>query len=1085
MGKVIDTAYVEVLADLSKFGADVKKKVKDALQPVGDEADKAAKEAARAMALAEKEIEKNMRAIELEATKAANQVAKEFRAAQREMERDAQRTERETAKLSERQAREAQRAQEKIERDAQKAADAQVRAALKAEREASAAYDRLAKEHERAANKMAKDAEREAANIAKEHTKAARESEKEFARLAKEAEKQEIKLKVQVKKDNKQLLETRNDIIDFFQMSLVRGLAGVGIAAGAALAAGLLPATVHLVAALAPALVALGAALPGAVAVAAASIGTLVLGFMGLGDAIKNIDDVEKFDEALKKLAPNAQAFAKALRDVLPDLKGIQQAVQNNLFAGFDTQLKGIVANLAGPLKTGLGEIATEFNNIGKEAGKFFQSSTAVSALNAILGSTRDILHEFGPAIQPLLNGFSALAVAAQPFISALSGGLADVAKRFGDFLTETGKSGALTDFFSAALATLGDLGLILRDVGSILNSIFTSGASEGGSLLSRFQELTRTVADFLKSAEGKEALTSLFTTLATASKAVFDVLRPLLPIVGQIVTLFGAELTGALKSLSAILVPIAQAFSDGLKPVLPQLAQAAKDLTPSLIKLGEALGKAFADSIKELLPSLTQLVLVFAQDMVPVLIQLIPIAIQLIPIFSAMAIFGAKVTSALIKLGEINIGATFAAIKAILDIDWSGIWKSITGALDKAWEAVKKFFSDVGSSVGNFFKGIGNFFSTGFTKAESATTGFFAKIGTFFSELPGKVGEWLSALPGKLVEIIVGAFDAALEAIGVAIGLVLAAVLVLPGKIKEGLLSLGETIRVAVVDAWDTAKQWTETKINELVTFVTGLPARILAAIFVLKAQLTTFITETWDSFIAFSGTKIDEFLTWASGIPARALLAIFALKDKVVGFIGETLEGAKQSAVNGFNSILDFIRSVPDKFSALKQFFINAGKSLIDGFISGFKNVGNFIGDVAGSIVGAIRGFINHVIRQLNSGINDIGSKIPGGLPNIPELATGGITRGSTQAIIGEAGTEAVLPLSGVRGRKTMSMLAAASGGGGQSVTFEAGAIAISFEGVTPSKTEATQTGEAVGAGILSALMRRDVRLEMRLAS
>ena len=941
----------------------------------------------------------------------------------------------------------------------------------KVEREAESAF----RATEQEAAKAARGAEREYQRLSKEATR-------EIRKIEQEAKKQDATIKIKVEADRKALAKTQKDTTDFLKTSLVNGLKGVGIAAGAALAAGLLPSVLNVVSALAPAIAGLGAALPGAIAVAGASVATLVLGFQGLGDAIKDIGDAEKFNEALKKLAPSAQAFAIALRDALPQLKEIQQAVQQNLFAGLDSQLKGMVATLAGPLKTGLAGIASEFNNIAKEAGTFFQSQAAVDALNAVLGSTRDIIKEFGPAIQPLLNGFSALAVAAQPFISALSGGLADVAKRFGDFLTQAGQSGALNDFFSTALATLGDLGLILRDVGSILKSVFQAGATDGGSLLSRFQELTRTVADFFKSAEGKEALTALFSTLATTTSALLDVVKPILPLFASLVSLAGAELTGALKALAAILVPVVKAFADGLKPVMPQLIQAAKDLTPFLIQLGEALGKHLAAQIKELMPSIVELISVFVKELLPLLIQVIPIAIQLIPVFTQIALVFAKLAVVLLKITSIGIGTFLKSLKAVLSIDWNGIGDAIGGAFSKAWDAVKKFFSDIGTSIGDFFKGIGKWFSDGFTSAQEETTGFFSKLGKFFSELPGKIGEWLSELPGKLVDALNNAFDAAVQAIGRAIGLVLFAVLVLPGKIKDGLVSLGETIRVAVVNAWDTAKQWTETKIGELVEFVSGLPEKATNAISSLKEKLTTFITETWNSFTTFTVTKWDEIIAFLGTLPQKALDAIFAMKQKVTSFINETVESARQGAVNGFNAVVDFIKSVPGKIGELRQMFINAGKGLIDGFINGFKNVGNFIGDVAGSIVGSVKSFINRVIGNLNSGIADIDAKLPGDLPRIPYLAAGGIVSGATTAVVGEAGPEAVIPLSGNRGRKALAAIGG-NGGGGQSVTFEAGAIAISFEGVVPSQTEATQTGESVAAGIVSALMRRDVRLEMRM--
>jgi phage-related minor tail protein len=74
--------------------------------------------------------------------------------------------------------------------------------------------------------------------------------------------------------------------------------------------------------------------------------------------------------------------------------------------------------------------------------------------------------------------------------------------------------------------------------------------------------------------------------------------------------------------------------------------------------------------------------------------------------------------------------------------------------------------------------------------------------------------------------------------------------------------------------------------------------------------------------------------------------------------------------------------------------------------------------------NIVGFAKNGINFVIR----GVNKIGAalnkipdiKVPGlgkvgvpHVPKIPELAAGGVTRGATTAVLGEAGREAVLPL------------------------------------------------------------------------
>jgi hypothetical protein len=48
---------------------------------------------------------------------------------------------------------------------------------------------------------------------------------------------------------------------------------------------------------------------------------------------------------------------------------------------------------------------------------------------------------------------------------------------------------------------------------------------------------------------------------------------------------------------------------------------------------------------------------------------------------------------------------------------------------------------------------------------------------------------------------------------------------------------------------------------------------------------------------------------------------------------------------------------------------------------------------------------------------------------------------------------------------------------------VTFGAGSIAISFEGVVPSEAEAFRTGQTVGSGIADMLARRDAQLAVRV--
>jgi hypothetical protein len=91
--------------------------------------------------------------------------------------------------------------------------------------------------------------------------------------------------------------------------------------------------------------------------------------------------------------------------------------------------------------------------------------------------------------------------------------------------------------------------------------------------------------------------------------------------------------------------------------------------------------------------------------------------------------------------------------------------------------------------------------------------------------------------------------------------------------------------------------------------------------------------------------------------------------------------------------------------------------GGAIIDGLKSLFTGGLNFAADIAKTIANAFIGFLNRSIRGLNNILEfeAFGVKIDmPDIPEIPKFAKGGIVTKPTLAIIGEAGPEAVVPLS-----------------------------------------------------------------------
>lgn len=153
----------------------------------------------------------------------------------------------------------------------------------------------------------------------------------------------------------------------------------------------------------------------------------------------------------------------------------------------------------------------------------------------------------------------------------------------------------------------------------------------------------------------------------------------------------------------------------------------------------------------------------------------------------------------------------------------------------------------------------------------------------------------------------------------------------------------------------------------------------------------------------------------------------------------------GIKALAKAGVNSLVDAIKAVPGKISALAGKFKDAGRKVLNGLLDGLKGGMRFVSQIAGKIWSSIKGMINAAIGKINASLpNSIGKgpfRID--LPDnpIPRMAKGGIVKarqGGTLALLGEAGAdEAVIPLSGRHAPR------GGSGGGDTYVINISGAI------------------------------------------
>jgi hypothetical protein len=796
------------------------------------------------------------------------------------------------------------------------------------------------------------------------------------------------------------------------------GLPFIKAAAGALAFAGALSQISGLVAALAPVIgLALGA-LPGFLLARAAALGVFKLAVIGVGDALQAAaeGDAAAFEEALKKLAPEAREFATAARDMIDSLRPIQQAIQNVAFGGLAEQVTAVGQAMQGTRDDAV-SVALGFNRIASEALGFAGSDQAVGAVNSALALVRDILFQIEPAVRPLLDAFAGLATQAGQFGTSIGTSVAAGLTSLAGFISQID----LKAVFEAALPSLQALGAILSNVGAIATSVFQASGASGAGLLGVIADLTGVVSTFLQSAGGFEALSAIMGAAAQVGQAlggalgtllpplgqaigaiavalgplagvlgqVLGALAPLLPPLGQLIGVLGTALVQAIVPLVPVISQLATLFGTVLGAAAPILAQLGntiasilapagavladlfRQLGPVIGELVGALGGLLAPLLSAIGPLFTQL-LGALLPLLPSLVALIPPLVQIVVALTPLITLCAQLLGVVVAIISpiLQMAAAFTNLLVIEVI------APILTFIANAFTSLIAPLTGVAAKLGEFsawlnsidWSAVGAAISGAFTAAWNAVVAAVNAIVTFVTSLPGRILSALAAIPGLVLGLFQRMGQLALQAIGVAIGLVLYNFLVLPGKIGSAIASIPGILRSLFVRAASAARSAAVSGFNSVVSFISSVPGRIGSAL----GRLGGIISGAWN----------------------RALTA------------------GRAAAVRGFNSIVSYVQSIPGRIAGLAGRFVAAGGRIVRGLVDGLKRVPS-LGSIGSAIAGVIRRQANAIINAINSGISKVDSLLPGSLPRIPNFARGGVVDQATLGVFGEAGREVIIPL------------------------------------------------------------------------
>ncbi|MEV3895290.1 phage tail protein [Streptomyces anulatus] len=697
----------------------------------------------------------------------------------------------------------------------------------------------------------------------------------------------------------------------------------IGIAAAAATQG-----VVGLIAALAPA-AGIIAALPAAIAVVQVALGTMKLALNGVSEALSAAvsGSAAEFEKSLQGLAPAAQKAVTAVRAFQPELKALQQAVQQSFFKQFSGDVTGALKNLL-PLGSGLSKVAAEFGKAASEGLKFAATSQASTPLKAIIDGTAQAASGLQKAVVPLAKGFLDVAAAVtKAFAPNVGSGIAAAGARVGEFLSRFAESGRAVEVVRAALTVLQQIGAIASNVGGILSGVFNAANAAGGGLLNNLKTITASFEAFVKSAQGQEAIGAIFGTIATIA-------AQLGPILGALVTQVGA--------IAPALAPVFATLGPALVQVINALGPALATIAPALATVGTALSAG-----------LSALTSNGALDAVgSVVAGLLTALAPLLPLVGALA---NTVLSVLAPAFETVIAALSPVIAALV-----GALLPALGPITTAFSAVVTAVLPLGVALGQVLGSV------------------ITSLAPILLSLSVAVAQVASSFI-PLVQAIIAALLPILPPLIAAFQAVLGAIIPLLAPIT-GLLAAVAPLAAKIVELIAPLLQFTAVVIKAVaINVLVPIISRIVSTLTRMITTLTTVITAVTSFVDGVIGlfTRLYNILVGNSIIPdlINAIIRFFtSLPGKILGSIRglissvtgvfRSMASSALSAISSFVSrAISFLRGLPAKavaaLSGAKSALVSAGADLIRGLISGIKSMaGSLVSAAKGTVKGAVDG-------------------------------------------------------------------------------------------------------------------------------
>jgi hypothetical protein len=244
-------------------------------------------------------------------------------------------------------------------------------------------------------------------------------------------------------------------------------------------------------------------------------------------------------------------------------------------------------------------------------------------------------------------------------------------------------------------------------------------------------------------------------------------------------------------------------------------------------------------------------------------------------------------------------------------------------------------------------------------------------------------------------------------------------------GGAKKEVESFAGALKEKLTDALDTAKDKLADAQTQFQDFATNTSASMLEAFNFNDAMLEG--AETGKGFVAGLVTMADRAVQFtdriqkliAMNISKDALGMVLAAGQEAGTYIADELINGGQTAIDQTNALVDSAKAAADKvgLNAATKWYqsgVDSAQFMVDGITKELDLMTPKLMKKMDEIASKMKRNVN-IDVVITERVNKIVTTVSG---SIPKMADGGIVNRPTLALIGEAGPEAVVPLSKMGG-------------------------------------------------------------------